>query len=111
MTAASQTVSLRFMNRAQVESLLLGEDELISVIESGSRAHGLKETVLPPQAHVVLDHLTNGHFNILSGARALARPDSRGFAISGIVLRHAIHQREKQIGVGTILPLLEATEE
>lgn len=67
MTAASQTVSLRFLNRAQVESLLPGEDELVSVIESGLRAHGLKETVLPPKAHLVLDHLMNGHFNILSG--------------------------------------------
>lgn len=67
MTAASQTVSLRFLNRAQVESLLPDEDELVSVIESGLRAHGLKETVLPPKAHLALDHLMNGHFNILSG--------------------------------------------
>ena len=67
MTAASQTVSLRFLNRAQVESLLPGEDDLIGVIESGLRAHGLKETVLPPKAHLVLDDLMNGHFNILSG--------------------------------------------
>lgn len=67
MTAASQTISLRFLNRAQVESLLPGEDELVNVIESGLRAHGLKQTVLPPKAHLVLDHLMNGHFNILSG--------------------------------------------
>jgi ornithine cyclodeaminase/alanine dehydrogenase-like protein (mu-crystallin family) len=110
MTAASQTVSLRFLNRAQVESLLPGDDELINVIESGLRAHGLKEVVLPPKAHLVLDHLMNGHFNILSGACKLAQPDSRGFATSDIVLGHAIHHRAKQTGVGTILPLLEASK-
>jgi hypothetical protein len=67
MTAATRSISLRFLNRAQVESLLPGADELVSVIEAGLRAHGRKETVLPPKAHLVLDHLVNGHFNILSG--------------------------------------------
>lgn len=66
MTAA-RTISLRFLNRAQVEHLSPSDGELVSVIESGLRAHGLKETVLPPKAHLVLDHLVNGHFNILSG--------------------------------------------
>ena len=35
----------------------------------------------------------------------------RGFAISDIVLGHAIHARAVSEGVGTMLPLLEATEE
>jgi alanine dehydrogenase len=35
----------------------------------------------------------------------------RGFAISDIVLGHAIHARAVREGVGMILPLLEATEE
>ncbi len=51
----------------EVESLLPTADELVSVIESGLHAHGSGETVLPPKAHLVLDHLVNGHFNILSG--------------------------------------------
>jgi ornithine cyclodeaminase len=67
MMTTPQTISLRFLNRAQVESLLPDEDELVNVIEQGLRAHGLKETVLPPKAHLMLDHLVNGHFNILSG--------------------------------------------
>lgn len=66
MTAAN-TINLRFLNRAQVESLLPDGDELVSVIEQGLLAHGRKETVLPPKSHLVLDHLVNGHFNILSG--------------------------------------------
>lgn len=67
MTTATQTISLRFLNRSEVESLLPADDELVSVVESGLRAHGLRDTVLPPKAHLVLDHLMNGHFNILSG--------------------------------------------
>ena len=35
----------------------------------------------------------------------------RGFAISDIVLGHAIHTRAQRDNVGTVLPLLEATEE
>ncbi len=60
-------ISLRFLNRAQVEGLLPAADELVSVIESGLHAHGSGKTVMPPKAHLVLDHLVNGHFNILSG--------------------------------------------
>jgi alanine dehydrogenase len=60
-------ISLRFLNRAQVEGLLPAADELVRVIELGLHAHGSGETVLPPKAHLVLDHLVNGHFNILPG--------------------------------------------
>jgi ornithine cyclodeaminase len=67
MTTATRSISLRFLNRAQVESLLPDADELVDVIEAGLRAHGRKETVLPPKAHLVLDHLVKGHFNILPG--------------------------------------------
>ena len=67
MSLPTHQISLRFLNRAQVESLLPDADELVSIIKSGLRAHGAGETVLPPKAHLVLDHLVNGHFNILSG--------------------------------------------
>jgi alanine dehydrogenase len=60
-------IGLRFLNRAQVESLMPGESELVDVIQQGLDAHGRKETVMPPKSHLVLDHLVNGHFNILSG--------------------------------------------
>jgi ornithine cyclodeaminase len=60
-------VSIRFLNRAEVGSLALDADDLVQVVESGLRAHGRGETVLPPKGHLVLDHLVNGHFNILSG--------------------------------------------
>jgi alanine dehydrogenase len=60
-------VSLRFLNRAQVEGLLPTADELVRVIELGLHAHGSGKVVLPPKSHLVLDHLVNGHFNILPG--------------------------------------------
>jgi alanine dehydrogenase len=67
MSLATRQISLRFLNRAQVDSLLPVARELVGIIEAGLRAHGRGETVLPPKSHLVLDHLVNGHFNILSG--------------------------------------------
>jgi ornithine cyclodeaminase len=43
MTAATRSISLRFLNRAQVESLLPGADELVSVIEAGLRARAQRD--------------------------------------------------------------------
>jgi alanine dehydrogenase len=40
---------------------------LISIVQDGLSAHGRREVVMPPKAHLRLDALFNGHFNILSG--------------------------------------------
>jgi alanine dehydrogenase len=61
------SISLRFLNRSQVEALSPGPDELIRVVQDGLSAHGRREVVMPPKAHLHLDALFNGHFNILSG--------------------------------------------
>ena len=73
MTSTSRTIRFRFLDRAQVERLWPTGDELVGVIEQGLDAHGRKETVLPPKSHLVLDHLVNGHFNILAGYVGPAR--------------------------------------
>ncbi len=62
-----QTISLRFLNRAQVEALAPQPAELIWVVAAGLAAHGRGDVVMPPKAHLRLDHLYDGHFNILSG--------------------------------------------
>lgn len=63
-------ISLRFLDRDEVERLSPGPDELLRVIEDGLSAHGRREVVMPPKAHLQLDHLYNGHFNILMGYAA-----------------------------------------
>jgi ornithine cyclodeaminase/alanine dehydrogenase-like protein (mu-crystallin family) len=60
-------VAFRFLNRAEVRSLLPPTETLIEVVERGLRAHGAGEVVLPPKTHIHLDERFNGHFNILPG--------------------------------------------
>lgn len=60
-------VAFRFLNRAEVESLLPPAEVLLDTIEQGLRAHGAREVVLPPKSHIHLDDRFNGHFNVLPG--------------------------------------------
>ena len=60
-------IDIRFLSRAQVEALAPAPAELVGVVASGLAAHGRGEVVMPPKAHLHLDHLFAGHFNILSG--------------------------------------------
>ena len=60
-------ISLRFLNRAQVEALAPGPAELVRIVSLGLQAHGTGDVVMPPKAHLLLDHMFAGHFNILPG--------------------------------------------
>ena len=60
-------VAFRFLDRAQVASLLPPTGTLLEIVESGLAAHGRSEVVLPPKSHIDLDDRYNGHFNILAG--------------------------------------------
>jgi alanine dehydrogenase len=61
------SVHIRYLDRSQVEALSPGPDELLQVVKQGLSAHGRGDVVMPPKAHLQLDTLFNGHFNILSG--------------------------------------------
>src|SRR4051794_147580 len=74
-------VEFLFLNRETVESLLPSTPELLSIIDGGLKAHGRGEVVLPPKGHLNLDHLYNGHFNILPGYAASA--DIAGIKVIG----------------------------
>lgn len=60
-------IALRFLSRAQVEQLAPDPAQLVQIIAAGLAAHGRGDVVMPPKAHLHLDHLFAGHFNILSG--------------------------------------------
>jgi ornithine cyclodeaminase/alanine dehydrogenase-like protein (mu-crystallin family) len=60
-------VAFRFLNRAEVQSLLPSTATLLEIIERGLLAHGAGEVVLPPKSHIRLDDRFNGHFNVLPG--------------------------------------------
>lgn len=58
-------IMLRFLDRSQVEALSPAPDDLLRVVAEGLAAHGRRQVVMPPKAHLQLDALFNGHFNIL----------------------------------------------
>jgi alanine dehydrogenase len=60
-------VSFRYLDRSQVRSLMPSPENIQRLIEAGLVAHGSREVVLPPKAHIELDDRYNGHFNILVG--------------------------------------------
>ena len=61
------TVELRFLDRAQVTSLLPDTAECQRIIEQGLIAHGRQQVVLPPKVHLHMPDPVRGHFNILPG--------------------------------------------
>lgn len=60
-------VEFRYLNRDEVQSLMPSMSDIMDVVEQGLAAHGNKEVVLPPKAHIQLDDHYNGHFNVLVG--------------------------------------------
>ena len=93
-------INLRFLNRAQVEALSPSPEELITIIESGLTAHGRREVVLPPKAHLMLDHLVNGHFNILPGYVAPIR--RAGVKVIGDYVDNWKHRLPSEIALLTL---------
>jgi ornithine cyclodeaminase len=60
-------VAFRFLDRAQVAALMPPHEELLRIVADGLAAHGRKNVVMPPKAHIDLDARYNGHFNVLAG--------------------------------------------
>jgi len=95
-----KSISIRLLSRAQVEALNPDPDQLIDVVTSGLAAHGRKEVVMPPKGHLHLDHLMNGHFNILS---AWVGPVGRaGIKVIGDYVDNWKHGLPSEVGVLTL---------
>lgn len=60
-------VAFRYLDRAQVAALMPPHAELVRIVADGLAAHGRRDVVLPPKAHIDLDARYNGHFNVLVG--------------------------------------------
>ncbi|MER8192332.1 hypothetical protein ABS239_18835, partial [Acinetobacter baumannii] len=63
----SSKLDLLFLNRREIAGLTPSMPEIMDIIETGLKAHGQGEVVLPPKGHIHLDDRYNGHFNILMG--------------------------------------------
>lgn len=93
-------ITLRFLDRRQVEALSPTPDELLAIIESGLSAHGKAEVVMPPKAHLPLDALFGGHFNILAGY--VAPVGRAGVKVVGDYLENWRHDLPSEIALLTL---------
>ncbi|MBM3950234.1 MAG: ornithine cyclodeaminase family protein [Rhodospirillales bacterium] len=93
-------VDFRFLNRAEVRSLLPPTGALLEIVASGLAAHGRREVVLPPKAHIQLDDRYNGHFNILVG---WAGPvDTAGVKVVGDYVENYRHGLPSEVAMLTL---------
>jgi alanine dehydrogenase len=94
------SVSFRYLNRSQVKSLMPSESRTIDLVESGLVAHGRREVVLPPKAHIQLDDRYNGHFNILVGWAA--PNDTAGVKVIGDFVDNYKHGLPSEVAMLTL---------
>jgi ornithine cyclodeaminase len=93
-------VDFRFLNRAEVCSLLPKPKELMALVESGLAAHGRGDVVLPPKSHIQLDDRYNGHFNILVGWAA--PNDMAGVKVIGDYVDNYRHGLPSEVAMLTL---------
>lgn len=76
-----QPVYIDFLNRLDIETLALTDDEILAAVEGALASQGRGETVIEPRVHLE-PGVANGHFNVLRGA--IKEPiDSAGVKIVG----------------------------
>ncbi len=97
---SQHTINVRLLNRDQVEALSPDADQLVEVVSGGLAAHGRRDVVMPPKGHLHLDHLMNGHFNILS---AWVGPAKRaGIKVIGDYVDNWKHGLPSEVGMLTL---------
>jgi ornithine cyclodeaminase len=93
-------VSFRYLDRSQVRSLMPAPEKIQELIEAGLVAHGRRDVVLPPKAHIQLDDRYNGHFNILVG---WAGPnDTAGVKVIGDFVDNYRHGLPSEVAMLTL---------
>ena len=93
-------VTFRLLNRDEVQAVMPPMGTIMEVIESGLRAHGRNEVVLPPKSHIDLDDRYNGHFNILVGWSGPV--DTAGVKVVGDYVDNYKHGLPSEVGVLTL---------
>jgi alanine dehydrogenase len=98
--AESRKLDLLFLNRGEIAGLTPSMPEIMNIIETGLKAHGEGDVVLPPKGHIHLDQRYNGHFNILMG---YAGPiDTAGVKVIGDYVDNYRHDLPSEIAILTL---------
>ena len=93
-------VAFRYLDRAQVTALMPPHAELVRVVEAGLAAHGRRDVVLPPKAHIELDERYNGHFNVLVGWAG--HVDRAGVKVTGDYVDNWKHGLPSEVALLTL---------
>ena len=65
--AESPPVHIDFLNRSDIASLGLTDDDIIAAVETGLAMQGRGETAIEPRVHLEPRAGVEGHFNVLRG--------------------------------------------
>ncbi|KAH8807704.1 ornithine cyclodeaminase/mu-crystallin family protein 2 [Xylogone sp. PMI_703] len=60
-------IYITYLNGPDVEALNMTNEEILGAIEKQLLAQGQGETVIEPRVHLVPEHSSKGHFNVLRG--------------------------------------------
>ena len=61
------SISIRYLNGQDIETLAMTDAEILEAIETSLRAQGEGQTVIEPRMHLIPDPAFHGHFNVLRG--------------------------------------------
>ena len=100
LSELSRSVEFTFLNHEEVTSLIPDFGEVIRIVESGLLAHGLKDVVLPPKTHIMLDDRYNGHFNVLTGY--VGSIDMAGVKVIGDYVDNIDHGLPSEVAMLTL---------
>lgn len=93
-------VAFRYLDRARVTALMPSHAELVAIVEAGLAAHGRRDVVLPPKAHIELDERYNGHFNVLVGWAG--HVDRAGVKVTGDYVDNWKHGLPSEVALLTL---------
>lgn len=93
------TLDILFLSKEDVDSLALGLQEVMDAVETGLRAHGRKEVIMPSKDHLALDY-PEKLFNILKGY--VAPVDVAGVKVIGDFQKNYEHGLPSELALVTL---------
>lgn len=95
-----RNVEFTFLDHADVAALTPDMPSVLKIIETGLRAHGEGQVVLPPKSHILLDDRYNGHFNVLTGY--VGAIETAGVKVIGDYVDNIDHDLPSEVALLTL---------
>jgi len=101
MSESSPPVYLDFLNRFDIESLGITDDEILQAVEDALISQGRGETEIEPRTHIRPRTDVEGHFNVLRGWIG-GDIDSAGVKVVGDYVPNYLQGRPSEYGLLTL---------